>query len=357
MDAAKRRRSTAVTIRDVASAADVSIATVSRVLRGTTTVSDQTRERVERAVRELDFTPSRLGRSLAEQHHAANGIVFPDLSGPYYAEVVLGYEEVASERGRSVLILSTQGRRAAGERVLDLAGRVDGMVILGRTVGDDVVHEVARRGIPVVVIARPPVAFDEGRRLTAVVDSVNAENAATAVDLAAHIVAQGARRPILVGDPNDSPDVAQRWHGLRQGFLRGGVSVGEVTTSGFSVDEGRRVAGEMVAAGDWAAGGAQGPDALVCANDELALGVLDVLHEEGIDVPGQVIVTGWDDVMAARWAGLTTVAQPMRRIGERAAQLLDERIGGTAPNVARHEVLSTHLVARTSSDRDTKESR
>ena len=99
---------------------------MSRVLRGTAPVAEATRERVLEAVAELRFTPSRSARALAEGSHAANGIVFPDLSGPYFAEVVLGYEEVAAELGRSVLILSTHGRQAARDMVLDLAGRVDG---------------------------------------------------------------------------------------------------------------------------------------------------------------------------------------------------------------------------------------
>src|SRR4051794_41764092 len=95
------------TIRDVARHAGVSIATVSRVMRDHENVSPGTRDRVAAAVRELEFTPSRLGRSLAERRHAANAIVFPDLSGPYYAEVVLGYESVAPELGRPLLIPST----------------------------------------------------------------------------------------------------------------------------------------------------------------------------------------------------------------------------------------------------------
>ena len=93
---------------DVARRAGVSIATVSRVLRGSAPVQDGTRRQVEHAVDELGFVPSRLGVSLAERRHAANGVVFPDLSGPYFAEVVLGYEEVTSRLGRSVLILSTR---------------------------------------------------------------------------------------------------------------------------------------------------------------------------------------------------------------------------------------------------------
>jgi DNA-binding LacI/PurR family transcriptional regulator len=139
--ATPRRRSAEPTIYEVAGRARVSIATVSRVLRGTARVAEPTRARVLEAIEQLQYTPSRLGRSLAERRHAANGIVFPDLSGPYFAEVVLGYEEVATELGRSVLILSTHGRRAARDLVIDLAGRVDGLVVLGDTVDDAVLDD------------------------------------------------------------------------------------------------------------------------------------------------------------------------------------------------------------------------
>ena len=145
------------TIRDVAQRAGVSIATVSRALRDSGSVRQDTRARVLEAAQQLNFTPSRLGRQLAERRHAANGIVFPDLSGPYYAEVVLGYEAVAAERERSVLILSTAGRANAEAMVEDLATRCDGMVVMGRTVPDAVVERLAARGMPVVLLARPPI--------------------------------------------------------------------------------------------------------------------------------------------------------------------------------------------------------
>jgi len=132
------------TIRDVARHAGVSIATVSRVMRGSETVREHTRDRVVAAAEELQYVPSQLGRQLAERRYAANGIVFPDLSGPYYAEVVLGYESVAADLGRSVLILSTHGRAAAPAMVEGLAARSDGLVVLGRTVGDDVVRGLVR---------------------------------------------------------------------------------------------------------------------------------------------------------------------------------------------------------------------
>ena len=328
------------TIRDVAERAGVSIATVSRVMRESERVRPETRDRVSQAVAELQYTPSQLGRQLAERRHAANGIVFPDLSGPYFAEVVLGYEDVAADLGRSVLILSTHGRDAAPSMVEDMAGRCDGLVILGRTVPDQVVERLAARHTPLVLLARSPI---EG------VDSVKAENTDSAVRLTEHVIANGARHITFVGDPEDSADVAERWVGVERAVrAAGGVDLRLARSRGLGEEDGAAVASEL------AAGGAL-PDAFVCANDELALGLSVGLRGAGIDVPGQVMVTGWDDVMAARYAGLTTVRQPMRELGATAARLLDELITGSRTE-PRHEVLPTELVIRSSSVRPRKES-
>jgi LacI family transcriptional regulator len=227
-----------VTIRDVAAHAGVSIATVSRVLRGTTPVTPATRDRVLAAVSELEFRPNALGRFLAEGRHAANGIVFPDLSGPYFAEVVLGYEEMAGELGRSVLILSTHGRDAAPDLVRELAGRVDGLVVLGRTVSDEVVKEIADRGLPVVVLARPAPSD---------VDSIKAENRESAQRLTEHLIGHGCRRFVFLGDVERSPDSLERWAGFRTALEQAGVTppAGPVGV-GLREDEGLRAADELL---------------------------------------------------------------------------------------------------------------
>jgi LacI family transcriptional regulator len=314
------------TIRDVAREAGVSIATVSRVMRDSEAVRPATRDKVRAAADALQFVPSQLGRQLAERRHAANGIVFPDLSGPYYAEVVLGYETVAAELGRSVLILSTRGRDDADAAVHAMAERCDGLVILGRTVSDESVERLAARGANVVLVARPPVGG---------VDAVNAENRSSAQALTQHLLDLGAHRLVFVGDPSTSPDVAERFAGVQ-----------EVSTDVelHHVDDLDETAGAHLV-GDYLTRAL--PDAFVCANDELALGMLGRLRAAGVDIPGRVKVTGWDDVMAARYAGLTTVRQPMRDLGSTAARLLDELIVGTR-STPRHEVLPTQLVIRTS---------
>lgn len=325
------------TIYDVAQRAGVSIATVSRVFRGTAPVAVATRSRVLDAVAELGFTPSRAGRSLAEGRHAANGIVFPDLSGPYYAEVVLGYEEAAGELGRSVLILSTHGRQEAAEMVIDLAGRVDGLVILGRTVDDEVVAKIAATRLPIVLLARPAIGE---------IVRIAADNTDSATQLAAHLEAHGHRRLALIGDPAASPDVAERWDAILRAV---GPEVGDQLTGpircGFDETSGHQTARRLLAAE--AAGR---PDALVCANDELALGAMLAAEELGLRVPDDIAITGWDDVMASRHArpGLTTVRQPMRQLGVQAARTLHALI---TQQSASSQVLPTRLVVRASCGR------
>ncbi|QZY28342.1 LacI family DNA-binding transcriptional regulator [Nocardioides coralli] len=320
------------TIRDVARHAGVSIATVSRVMRDSAAVRPDTRDRVIDAARELEFVPSQLGRQLAERRYAANGIVFPDLSGPYYAEVVLGYENVAAELRRSVLILSTQGRPDADLAVREMADRCDGLVVLGRTVSDEVVEQLAARGTRIVLVARPPIGE---------IDSVNADNRDSAVALGEHLVAGGARSITFVGDPDTSPDVAERWEGLKRAAGATGAVVDLVPVDDLGEHAGAAAASRLLDRQDTT----PLPDALACANDELALGLLHRLREAGVDVPGEVQVSGWDDVMAARYADLTTVRQPMRELGATAARALDAVItGGRVGPV--HELLPTQLVVR-----------
>ncbi|MCY1143416.1 LacI family DNA-binding transcriptional regulator [Actinoplanes sp. Pm04-4] len=322
------------TIYQVAQLAGVSIATVSRALRDSDLVTRETRERVQAAAQELQFTPSRPARSLAEGRHAANGIVFPDLVGPYYAEVVLGYEAAAAALGSSVLILATNGRRDPAAAVRELAGRVDGLTVMGRTIGDDVVAGIASTGLPVVLLARDPV---EG------VDTVRAGNSNTARALAEHLVGHGHRTITFLGDPDGSPDVAGRYAGVRAGSK--GAHLTLVRGKGLDLESGRRAAKSLLK---------DKPDAVVCANDEVALGVLLAAQEAGLRVPEDLAVTGWDDLLAARFAGLTTVRQPMRELGATAARWLNKRINesATATRRADKRINEGPPVARRPDERD-----
>lgn len=324
-------RRAGVTIYQVASRAGVSIATVSRVLRGTARVSPDTHQRVIEAIKELRYTPSRLGRALAERRHAANGIVFPELFGPYYSEVLLGYEDAASDLGRSVLILSTHMAAADRETVLDLASRVDGLVLFDQVVEDALISELIDRGLPVVLLGRGP---EEGA------DAVSADNLVSAHALVEHLLEHGHQRLTVLTDLDVSSDLAERWHGISAALAKRGAPPAELVRCDITEEAAQVAATEVLSRADR-------PEVLVCACDSLALGAMLAAEELGVSVPGEVAITGWDDVMAAKYVrpALTTVRQPMRQLGARAARALDERITG-ARLTPIHDVLPTELVIR-----------
>jgi len=320
------------TIYSVAQLAGVSIATVSRVLQGTRATSPQTRANVLRAVQELDYVPLQAARSLAVHRHEAHGIVVPDLIGPYYSELLMGYESAAAELGQSVVIVVAHPREEA-TRAVRLSSRVDGIVVANATISDDAARALGER-TPVVLLARPPV---EG------CDAVSAESFQSARALTEHLLEHGRQRLSFVGDPDGSPDVQQRYLGFLDALSASDSSAeGPIVRVGFRELSGADVAAQVL-------GHATAPDALVCANDELALSTMKALQHSGVRVPEDIAIVGWDDVMTARYVspGLTTVRQPLYELGRAAATRLHERIAG-APTAPEPLILPTELVLRTS---------
>lgn len=321
------------TIYSVAQRAGVSIATVSRVLQGTGATSPQIRAHVLQAVDELEYVPRRSARSLAVQRHDAQGLVVHDLAGPYYSELLMGYESAAAEFGQSVIIVVTGRREDPTRAVRDLSGRVDGLVLANSTIPDDEARSLGRR-TPVVLLARPALPG---------CDAVSAENVQNAMALTEHLLGHGRRRLFFVGDPDGSPDVRERYQGFTEALTTSDASyVGPAIRVDFDERSGARVAAQVVS-------DINGPDALVCANDELALSTMKALKCAGVKVPDDIAIVGWDDVMTARYVSpaLTTVRQPLFELGRVAATRLHERTTG-APTAPEPRILPTELVLRSS---------
>jgi LacI family transcriptional regulator len=324
-----------VTVHDVARHANVSIATVSRVMRGVGQVSAETRRRVLTAIDELRYRPSHFGRALVERRHAALGIVFPGLSGPYYSELISGFEAEAIQHRQSLLILGTHLLAHSDELVLDLASRVDGLAIMGGTIADETVQSIAARGVPIVLLARQQLAD---------LSTVRVDNFAATRALTQHLLSDhGYQHLAFIGNPQGSPDMSERWQGFCAAHVDAGLTPpGEPVRVGFQPPDGFAAATMLFAAAPW-------PQALVCANDELALGVYSAAATRQIAIPEQLAVTGWDDIaMAALLTPpLTTVRQPIRELGTRSAQWLLTRIGDAALD-PMDLVLTTECIIRRS---------
>ena len=314
------------TVREIAEIAQVSIATVSRVSRGTGQVRPELRQRVLQVIEEYGYRPSQLGRALAERKHGSVAIVFPGLAGPYFSELIQGFEYEAMEAGAGVHIVGTHRRAAADADVLAMSARVDGIAVHGGTVKPETLQRLAAE-VPVVVLAGQPL---DG------IPAVRADNSRMA-ELTRHLlVDHGYRRLAFVGNPEGSPDVTERWAAFQRAHREAHVQAPtEPVKIGLQQSDG------VIAAGDLLNGPSR-PDAIVCANDETALGVLIGTLGRGLRVPGDVAITGFDDVAMSSLVqpGLTTIRQPIRELGAATARLL------MADQSTEDLVLPTELVLR-----------
>lgn len=327
------RRSGAPTVYSVAQAAGVSIATVSRALHNPERTSPATREQVLAAVAELNYVQRSSARSLAVGRHDAHGLILPTLEGPYFAELVIGYESAAAELGQSVVLTLALGTADLARAARKLATRVDGLVMFGGTeLPTAVIHTLSAR-MPVIVVAGEPQGD---------VEAIGTENLASAVELTSHLIDHGRRRLLFVGD-HGARDVRERLAGFAQVHRdRLGQEPAAPVQVAYTEAGGRRFAQDLLA-------GQYRADGLVCANDELALAIMDRLQRSGVRVPEDLAVVGWDNIMTARYMrpGLTTVSQPVHELGELVATRLHARIGGAT--VASHRtLLPTRVVLRSS---------
>ena len=325
----------ASTLHEVAERAGVSIATVSRVARGVGQVAPATRARVAQAITELSFRPSHTGRALVQGRHNALGVIFPGLSGPYHSEVIAGFEQEAVAARQSVLILGTHLLREAHDLVFDMADRVDGIAVLGGSVPEEIVDAVRLRGCPIVMLAGEPRPG---------VPTVRTESREATRELTLHLLRDhGYRRLTFVGNPTGSPDAASRWRGFRQAHLDLRLSAPTAPhRANHDQPSGMLAARQLLDA-------PRPPRAVVCVNDECAIGLLVAALGRGVRVPEDLAITGFDDVPAAALTspGITTVHQAIQELGTRTVQTLLAVIAGQT-GLPDDEVLPSRIVLRTS---------
>jgi LacI family transcriptional regulator len=323
------------TLHEVANLAGVSIATVSRVARGLDHVAPETRDRVAAAIDELNYRPSHFGRALVKRRHGALGIVFPGLRGPYYSEVIHGFELAAIEAELSLLILGTELLPSAEHQVLGMADRADGLAIMGVTVGDDLIRRLAARGVPVVTMARPRI---DG------IPNTRVDNYSSTVALVTHLIHDHHySRLAFVGNIVGAPDAADRWAGFVQAHRDANLTPPDAPiSSAWEPVAGMNAAWQILDMPDR-------PQAVVCGNDEIATGMLSAFASTGVRVPGEIAVTGWDDGPYSEYTTppLTTVSQPARALGQETARILLAMINGKG-DFPDEVVLSTEPILRAS---------
>jgi LacI family transcriptional regulator len=306
-------------ILDVALKANVSIATVSRVVnKSDHKVNPATREKVLAAIRELDYRPNALAKGLLMKKTMTIGIIIPDISNPYYAEIVRGIQDTADLAGYAVMLHNTDRKQERIIRYIYLLREksVDGVIFSGGIINGyetlSILKELKER---VVVVGRHAVDFP----------AIMVDNMGGATQAVQHLIDLGHRRIGSIGGPEGSTTAEDRLTGYRNALAQNGMTFNLqlVRRGNWSPESGYLMAKEMLA-------GTAKPTAILCANDQMAFGAIKAARELGLNVPGDLSVVGFDNVPPGSYFDppLTTVEIPMYDIGRAAMRVLIDLLSG-----------------------------
>lgn len=328
-----------ITIRDVALHAQVSVTTVSHVVNGTRFVSEEAKARVQAAIAALNYVPSAVARSLKSSRTHTVGMMIPNNSNPYFAEIIRGIEDACFMAGFNVILCNSDDdphKQAAYVRVLS-EKQIDGLIVLSSGGDPELLDTLRSATMPQVVVDRE---IDD---LAADLVEVDHEGGARlAVE---HLIGLGHTRVACIAGPLVLSSARQRVQGWRAALEAAGLEHGDalIADGAFTAEGGHAAMRALLA---------QRPGAVFASNDLMAIGAICAAAEAGLRVPQDLSVIGFDDIALAAFSNppLTTIAQPKHQTGELAARLLMQRIAEPGRPLQR-EILRPTLVARRSTER------
>lgn len=331
-----RRAQQLTSIKDVASVAGVSVATVSRVLNDHPAVRPDTRSRVLSAVTQLAYRPNAVARSLRTHQTRTLGLVISDVLNPFFTELARSVEGAARERGYSVIIGNADERAALQEhhvRTL-LERRIDGLLVSPTDGGTAMIRDAADAGTPMVFVDRWIPGID--------VPVVHADGRPAVHDLVAHMYALGHRRLAIIGGPSETTTGNERVAAFREALQAYGLPLPRNYTGqgDFQTESGRLATAAFLDLPD-------PPDAVFATDNLMALGAMDELRSRGLRVPEDIALAAFDDIP---WflhtdPPITAIAQPTGELGRRAVQALINLVEGRS---ADSVTLTARLVTRRS---------
>lgn len=308
------------TIMDVARLAEVSVATVSRVLNGVS-VTEANRNSVLAAIKQLDYRPNAFARSLATNRSGGLGVVVNEVSSPFYGGVVNGIESELQAHGKHLIVSSGHADRRREREAVDflLHRRTDALILHLEATSDDDLLQLSKQRTPIIIVGRHVVELTEN---CIYLDNFKGGQLATK-----HLIDRGHRRIAHITGNLSIKDARDRLDGYRRALSEAGIRYDEA----------------LVVEGDFVEGGGQramerlldrelGFTAVFCANDQTAAGALVTLRERGKNVPSDISVVGYDDVLLANYLhpALTTIRQPFAEMGQAAARLALKALGANA---------------------------
>lgn len=324
-----------VTMREVAKAAGVSVATASRALNGLSNVTPETRERIEAAAAELDYIPHTGARSLTRQRTDTIGVILPDLFGEFFSEIIRGIDIIVHGVGKNMLLGNMHGSpEEAANAIRSMRGRVDGLLVMPPNSSADTIGNALHRSIPTVLLnARPK---------DATTPFVTVDNYAGARLVTEHLIAQGARRIVHIAGPASNRDATERKRGYLDALARHLPGVTPIVLPGDFREDAGREAARLLLAGQMAF------DAVFAGNDLMAVELMSELREAGLAIGKDVLVAGFDDIPLARYVTpqLTTVHSDITRLGSTGALMVLRMLSGEELGSDNGVTIAPTLAAR-----------
>ena len=334
------------TIRDIAEASGVSPATVSRYLNGRIKVRDETRRRIDEAVRELDYRPNYLARSLVLKETKTLGVVIPDILNPFFAGFARGAEDEAWESGLSVILCNSDNRRDKEQAYLKWLEykQVDGIVLVSTGLSSGHLQEILARGIRMLVA---------GRRIEGLAaDRLVIDNLKGARELTRHLLGLGHTRIAVIKVARHVSTTHERIKGYEQALAEAGQEAAvaaRATAREFRYEDGYAAMEELL--GRRRGSGREAFTAVFALNDLMAIGAVNAIQSQGLTVPDDIAVVGFDGLRWGTWIRprLTTYSVSPYNYGRRSCRMLLRRIGASGEKSSYvEEVIRGKLIVRES---------
>lgn len=328
----------ATSLKDVADAAGVSVTTVSRLLNGSLQLPPETKLRIDRAIQDLKYEPNPHARRLSRGRSDTIGLVVPDIANPFFATLVSAVEEEADKRGLALSLHATLNRPGREISYVTALGRnhVDGLLfITNHPDNGELASLINQTGKVVIVDEDVPDAM---------VPKLFSDNEHGGYLAGRHLADHGHRRVIYAGGPQEMISTRRRSMGLERALKERGEPFEVIRYEGnYTVEFGREAARRFLDEGMPAT-------AIFASSDEIAIGLIQVLRAQGVSIPDEVSVIGFDDVGPLHLFAppLTAIRQPVRALGERALALLLETNWQEPESLASEELLPVEIVVRNS---------
>ncbi|HEX7056694.1 MAG TPA: LacI family DNA-binding transcriptional regulator [Bacilli bacterium] len=326
------------TIYDVAKEAGVSIATVSNAINGKGKISKKRREQIFKIMERLQYQPSMIASALTGKKTFSLGLLIPDISNPFFAEIARAIEDQAHHSGYSVIICSTDNEEERVERYISLLLQksVDCIIIGTGIENIDTLIQLQNKSIPIAMIAREVSSLS--------VHTVVTDDFVGGTLAAQHFLTHGHRNLAVLSENLKVSSSRERIRGFKTALLEGGVAFDDscVVECDHKIEDGRRGMLELLS-------NKKHPTAVFCCNDLLAIGALQAIKEKGLRVPEDISIIGFDNTILASVTDppLTTVAQPMEHMAKLAFNLLIQDLENTE-SIKQRIVLRPELIVRQS---------